>query len=317
MDINHDNFVLNSANTIAFLHKLFEDDFDSFIREKLAAGKKNYTDEQFFQAMSEVHLLYYLAHIGEIKEKYYEPTISPNGKNPEASFVYSNGVKINIEVKTPDYSQCIHKKYDRWIQPSVAYDRLYLKLNDIVEEKGFKLIPPFINKMKDFINSACEKFLPVNNRNEFNILAINYYGHPWENKAVAEGYCSLMNETTGILYSDITRKKLNISESIERISAFVLYQCTSETLLNSDLRFSWPFIRLIRNPLCSDIDFAKLWQMLLFDSSDYFKPMIPMGKITDLRYYIFHDFPQNICDQSQLNEIQQELCTAQSLFIET
>ena len=317
-DCSPDNFTLNSAKVIEFLHNFFGSAFDGFIREQLAAGKKNYTDEKFFQAMSEVHLLSFLATcVGKVKNKIYEPRIGNNGKNPEACFEFDNGTKINIEVKTPDYSQCLHRGCSKWIQPAVAYERSYLRLSSVVKRAGYALINPSINKTKDFINSACEKFLPVNNTREFNILAINYYGHPWGDMAIVGGYCSLMNETTGILCSKKTREKLNISKDISRISAFILYQCTADTLLTSDIRYSWPLIRLVRNPLCPDIDFYKLNKMLRFNTTDYLLPKTIGGDITDMRNYIFYNSPDDIVEEDNLVQIYQALCEAQGLFIQS
>ena len=314
LNCSPESFILNSSFRIKYLHDFFGDSFDDFIKEQLAAGKENYTDEKFFQAMSEVHILSFLATFSSnIKNKIYEPQLGINGKNPEASFEFADGIKINIEVKTPDYSSSLHKKYPRWVQPSVAYDRSYSNLEDIVKNSGYTLIPPCINKIKDFINSACAKFQEVDHIQEFNLLAINYYGHPWGDMAIAEGYCSLMNETTGILYCPKTREELNISHDITRISAFVLYQCTAETLLTSDIRYSWPFMRLIRNPLCSDIDFEKLSLLFPVNRADYLLPKVIGGNITNLKTYIFHSFSNEIVNKEKIYQAIQD---AQSLFVQ-
>ena len=83
---------------------------ERFIKDQLSAGKQNYNEDTFFEAVSEVSVLYFYTFRSRWKQALYEPPIGKSklSKNPEARFIGElslNGdaqkITINIEVNVP------------------------------------------------------------------------------------------------------------------------------------------------------------------------------------------------------------------------
>ena len=86
----------------------------------------------------------------------YEP--KTNGKkNPEARFVCRNDVTVDVEVKTGGFEDIV--QIDNTAIPTVLLNDD--GRNEFVKyccEHGIRPYMPRVNKLKDFINSAADKF---------------------------------------------------------------------------------------------------------------------------------------------------------------
>ena len=70
------NFIANlNVKVINLMHCFGNDVIENFFRNQFAAGKNNYNENQFFEALSEFYLLAYFANFGPAKltEAIYEP----------------------------------------------------------------------------------------------------------------------------------------------------------------------------------------------------------------------------------------------------
>jgi len=185
-----ENFVQNFATKICALLSIFSNEvgqIKDFLRNQMAAGKRNYKEKSFFDAYSEILLLYYLgARGGENGQNFYEPSVNEaSSKNPEAIFNYPNGKKIAIEVKNAEFPPL--PQNPKFIMPLYPMKKEELdNLNMICQKDGYCLVRPRVGKMKDFINSACEKFNKPIDDNSYNILAMNWTDSNIPNLSVIE-----------------------------------------------------------------------------------------------------------------------------------
>lgn len=114
---NADTFLINFNFRIKEMIKYFgEKEIVGFIRNQLSAGKKHYNQNMFFQALSEIEIIRYFLAFGNSFEKKceYEPHVQGSKCNPEASIEYKDGTLVNIEVKTPEFTDQLHK-FDRYM----------------------------------------------------------------------------------------------------------------------------------------------------------------------------------------------------------
>ena len=165
------NFCMNFSAKIKGLLSLFgEPGMERFFKDQLSAGKDNYDEDQFFRALSEVSVLCFFA--ANAKSGEYEP--KTNGKkNPEARLVMNNDVIVDVEVKTPGFRD--FKNIIDIVIPTVLLDNegrdAFLQYCDEHEISGHM---PRVQKLKDFLNSAADKFEPVDHVNHMNLLYINW-----------------------------------------------------------------------------------------------------------------------------------------------
>lgn len=123
------NFCMNLSVCLAHLQTIFGNDhMERFIKDQLSAGKQQYDEDTFFEAISEFSVLRFYAIRSKWKQALYEPPvqISKSLKNPEARFVGElslNGnveeIVINIEVKCPKFPSMSIKK------AKLRYPRFY------------------------------------------------------------------------------------------------------------------------------------------------------------------------------------------------
>lgn len=102
----------------------------------------------------------------------YEP--HTNGKkNPEARFLCKNEVVIDVEVKTPGFKDFAGNK--NIVLPTVLLDEegrgIFLNYCKTHNLNGAM---PRVMKIKDYLNSAAEKFEEVDHINHMNLLFINW-----------------------------------------------------------------------------------------------------------------------------------------------
>ena len=255
-DIFNLNFCINFSNKLNYLCETFgESSIERFITNQLSAGKKNYSEDTFFQALSEVSILSFFAAQRRWDNVSYEPRLlnTSSKKNPEASFCglftcdnnmnpdpkQEKKVKINVEVKSARFMHDSHQK-ERIAIPTVLLTpegqnlvKKYCNTNDI------KYLDPRILTLRDFINSAASKFnLP--GENEYNLLYINWSFRDFSSNSFLEPWSLLTNEINGVLTHSEAAKSIDIdSDALEKISAIIVYTESLEGLMFGDFRYVW------------------------------------------------------------------------------
>ena len=233
------NFLLNFSAKMSGLCTIFgKDQMKKFVTNQLSAGKDNYNEEQFFRALSEISVISYLCSITSWKDKIYEPQI--NGKkNPEVRLVSQDDVIIDVEVKTPGFKQTNLNK--RKIMPTVLLSQEgRLTIEEHCKVRNIECLMPRVGKLKDFINSAAEKFEIPKNDNHLNLLFINWSYSEFAPDAYLEAYSLLVNPINGIIRNKNMGVKIGISEdAYDKISAIIVYSDSLNGLTYLDLRYLW------------------------------------------------------------------------------
>lgn len=234
------NFTVNLNSRISFLCSHFgKDKISLFLRNQFAAGKNNYSEALFFQALAEVHVLaHFLAFTKHVLSAEYEPTLVESSKhNPEARIIYQDNLILDIEVKTPDFQ---HRNIiENCLYPATLLtDTGIAELMDYCKSNNITLKLPRVLKIKDYIKYAGEKFVNITSEKHLNILFINWtYTDVYENP-LFEPISLLCNPDNGILINCISHKLLGIDETdLQKISAFFIYTIPEETLLFGDFRY--------------------------------------------------------------------------------
>lgn len=304
-EFDPENFVQNFAIKICALMAFFSDEVEKikdFIRNQMAAGKQNYKEKSFFDAYSEILLLYYLGAMSdENGRNFYEPSVNDeSSKNPEAIFNYPNGKKIAIEVKNAAFPSL--PQNPKFIMPLYPMKKEKLDELDIICQKdGYCLVRPRVGKMKDFINSACEKFNKPLDDNSYNILAINWTDTNIPNLSVIEPAVYLGNKENGMMQFDTMASKIS-SESFvvnqdmyEKITAILVFKNSMDTLFFSDFRYM--FLQkeavVILNPFL--LDTAQ-------KQKDFLDTLKFHSFVADYNYCISVPMPQTMLDgEVQMN----------------
>ena len=241
------NFVQNFATKICALLSFFSNEVEKikdFLRNQMAAGKQKYQEKSFFDAYSEILLLYYLGtRSDEHGRNFYEPSVnSVSSKNPEAIFNYPNGKKIAIEVKNAAFPPL--PQNPKFIMPLYPMEKERLdNLDTICQEDGYCLVRPRVGKMKDFINSACEKFNKPADDNSYNILAMNWTDTNIPNLSVVEPAVYLGNKENGLMQFKTMASKISAGNFVfnqdmyEKITAIIVFKASMDTLFFSDFRY--------------------------------------------------------------------------------
>lgn len=257
-------FLINFSCKLKRCADVFTDKkIESFVKEQLSAGKTNYRDEIFFEALSEINVLFYFCnYVGNIKEALYEPKQGVNGANPEARFIFEDDMIIDIEVKKANFSNVIHplKGKNGLIKPNIILEE---NVKDELEKyclrNELQLVYPRVSKIADFIKSAASKFQLPTSKKHFNILFINWTYTDFPECGVNEPLSILMNTENGLFYNNKAlsliknRNGLDLlsKQELDKISAIILYRDTLETLLSGDFRFHFKdhTFRLLLNHL--------------------------------------------------------------------
>lgn len=242
-----ENFVQNFATKICALMLFFSNEVEKikdFLRNQMAAGKQNYSEKAFFDAYSEILLLYYLgARGGEGGQNFYEPSVNDvSSKNPEAIFNYANGKKIAVEVKNAAFPSL--PQNPKFIMPLYPMKKEKLdELDMICQKDGYCLVRPRVGKMKDFINSACEKFNKPLDDNSYNILAMNWTDTNIPNLSVIEPAVYLGNKENGMMQFNTMASKISSENFVinqdmyEKITAILVFKASMDTLFFTDFRY--------------------------------------------------------------------------------
>lgn len=255
---NATTFLMNFSIKFQILKDAFPaKDIEGFVKNQMSAGKKNYQEDQFIRALSEIHVLIFMIGFGpgEFKEALYEPPIGNNKKNPEARLIYKNDITIDIEVKTPGFNTSAENLKESLFIPGILMEHEELKtVRSLCRENNIIFKAPRINKLKDYINSAGEKFVKPPNNRHLNILFINWTYTDMDRKGYIEPYSLLYNNLNGILKNKDWCQRQGIDKgALEKISAIVVYQDTFNSLLFGDFRYQWQYytFRMLPN-MCMD-----------------------------------------------------------------
>lgn len=250
------NFCINFSSRMQFLAQKFGyENIKKFITNQMSAGKQNYREDAFFEALSEVSILSFYSTRCDWTQVIYEPLAKSgvNNKNPEARFVGSfhckvdgeshmetyRTVSINIEVKSPEFPHDNHE-YEKIAIPTILLtDNGRKVIRKFCEERNVMYLEPRVLKIRDFINSAAEKF-NVPKDGEFNLLYINWSYRDFPSNSFLEAWSLLTNEINGILTHPEFAISMGISlDAFEKISAIIVYTESLEGLMFSDFRHVW------------------------------------------------------------------------------
>ncbi len=295
------NFCINLSQKLSYLSKTFgADSIKKFVIDQLSAGKTNYDEDTFFQALSEVSILHFYACRFKWEEAIYEPPLLQNGsnKNPEASFrgeipaissQGGNNVIVNIEVKSPKFPQYTESK-ERIMIPTVLINKeSKATIEDFCKDNNIKYLDPRILKLRDFFKSAVEKF-SVPSDDEFNILYINWSYRDFPSNSFLEAWSLLTNDINGILiYKDIAEKFDFPIELFDKITAVVVYSESLEGLMFSDFRYVWQRSKVDTHFRMWVIN-EKLRKSELSDSSDILFRITGMNPDPQLTQHLMLDY---------------------------
>lgn len=252
-------FLMNLNSRVDFLYHCFgQSKIEKFLKDQLSAGKQNYKQNTFFEALSELHLLSYFAAFGpsSISKMAYEPPTGSNGANPEARFEYDNGITLAIEAKTPNFPERDHKK--NIILPGLLIDDSgRTELDNFCSQHMITCRFPRVLKLTDFFESAAKKFVAPVAPTDINLLAINWTYTDIKETELFEPTKLLCNQINGIFFRKDIALKMGISEeALQKITAVFLYQISEEALLFSDLRYLFKTrnYRIIMNPFIQHSD---------------------------------------------------------------
>lgn len=232
-----ENFCINFSGKIYGLISLFgEDKIQRFFTAQLSAGKANYEENQFFRALSEVSVLSYWRMRAKSGE--YEP--KTNGKkNPEARMICINGVTVDIEVKTPGFKD--FAGIENIVIPTVLLDDQGRKaFMEFCKSHGLNGAMPRVMKIKDFLNSAAEKFEEVDHVHHMNLLYINWTLSEFEESGYQEAFSLMAHSINGILKYKALGLSLGINEEVyDKITAVIVYTESLHGLMFGEFRYVW------------------------------------------------------------------------------
>lgn len=232
-----ENFCINFSSKIMGLITLFgADNIRGFFTDQLSAGKANYEENQFFRALSEVSVLSYWRI--NAKSGVYEPKTNGN-KNPEARIHCNNDITVDIEVKTPGFKD--FDDIDDIVIPTVLLDDEGRKrFMDFCKLHGLNGSMPRVMKIKDFLNSAAEKFEEVDHVNHMNLLYVNWTLSEFVESGYQEAYSLMAHPINGILKYKELGLSIGIHEEVyNKITAVIVYTESLHSLMFGDFRWVW------------------------------------------------------------------------------
>ena len=236
------DFSINLSNKLDHLCKVFEkEQIKKFVVDQLSAGKEHYDEDQFFRALTEVEVLHFFSnYVYSVNKKcIYEPHIGINGKNPEARFIFDNKVIVDIEVKTPGFSN--NDILDKLLLPTVLINNDGRNaLSKLCVNRNVKCLFPRVRKLVDFLNSAASKFERPLSSMHVNLLYINWTYSEFPSKSFLEAYSILFNDLTGLLKHKEIGLQFGVSEeAYSKISAVIVYTSSLNNLVFQDFRYLW------------------------------------------------------------------------------
>lgn len=237
------SFIHNLSVKLKILSDIFpQNDMECFVKNQLAAGKNNYSDHAFFEALSEISVLIYIGMFGgRVKQALYEPNINCTGKNPEARFIFDDDIVIDVEVKMPNFHNIDLSsiKYGA-IKPNMALTDFQIKeIKDFCHHNNLNLIFPRVLKIKDYINAA-EKFSIPTTARHFNLLFVNWTYTDIPECELNEPLTIITNPVNGFFSNNIGINLCGINEEYRNcLSAVVIYRDTFDSLMACDFRYQF------------------------------------------------------------------------------
>ena len=238
-------FIVNLSARLRGMCNCFgEDSIKHFVEDQLSAGKSNYNENLFFQALSEIEILTFYIAQTKWDKAIYEPPIGTNGSNPEAQFekeIDDFKVSVNIEVKTPEFPN-FTGAVPRVVIPSILLsDTGRKEILKLCELNNTRCVMPRVTKLVQFLNSASSKFQKPN-KDEYNLLYINWSYSDFPSNGFLEAWSLLTNEINGILVHPEIGTNLPFKEPVhkdvyEKITAVIVYTSSLDQLMFSDFRY--------------------------------------------------------------------------------
>ncbi len=230
-------FCINLSCSIAGLKDFFgENKVRQFFIDQLSAGKEKYDESQFFRALSEISVLRFWVQRSKFGE--YEPRTNGQ-KNPEARFICNNGVTVDVEVKTPGFNKA--DGIENFVLPLVLLNNEGQdQFVSFCNSKSLKGIMPRVGKLKDFLNSASDKFESVDHVNHMNFLYINWTFSEMMESGFEEALSLLAHPYNGILLHKDIGLSIGVKEEVyDRITAVIVYTEPLNSLMFDDFRYVW------------------------------------------------------------------------------
>lgn len=253
------NFLSNFSSKLERLISLCGcNNAKKFVKDQLSAGKRNYSEDQFFEALHEIHVLTYMTRCGSPNVE-YEPEIGglSGKKNPEYRIknrfaipsynidnpaIPAEDYLFDVEVKS--IVGRVDSKLDLaqpFITPivSIKYgDRQ--KLIDFCGNRGFQVELPNVIQLRNFLNDASAKFVKPTCENHFNLLFINWTYREIPLLNFMEPLSILDNPINGLYRDKNIGMKFGISEDVfDKTSAIFICSYPKQALIFNDIR--WVF----------------------------------------------------------------------------
>ena len=252
---NADTFIANISSCLYQLKQHCSEDVLKKYIKQLAAGKENYSEEQFFDTLHELQVFRFFCSRMNVTSVEYEPPIGgvSGRKNPEyrinASFqlpgkepgdviIPQENYTFDIEVKTVEGR--LNKKNNPLITtvtPIIPIDyNKRDKLEHLCKEYEIQLELPDVIQLRDFLNDAACKFDSLaSNENHFNFLFLNWTFREISERNFIEPLMLLYNEYNGLFrYPELGKKFGLKNEVFEKISAIVIYSSPIQGVMFND-----------------------------------------------------------------------------------
>lgn len=260
------HFIVNLDGKIKnFTNRFGSNEIENFFKNQFAAGKSSYNENQFFEALSEFHVLSFFANFGPamLREAIYEPRLVDSDKNPEARFIYTDNTILDIEIKTPNFPK--RNILENFVAPACLLNDTGRKsLSAFCQKNGISCHLPRILKIKDFMNSAGDKFAEISSENHINLLVINWTSTDLAETGLFEPTTLLCNPVNGLFRNKEIALDLGISEdALRKISAIFFYILPEGCLFFNDFRyiFATRQYKIIVNPFASNVDSNKIHEL--------------------------------------------------------
>jgi hypothetical protein len=188
------NFLINLSCVLNKMIRLCgEKQIEQFVKNQLSAGKDQYDEDQFFQALHEIQVFNFFTNYGNPQVKYEIPIGGESGKRnpefricneftipgptPEKPLYNKQFYTFDIEVKSVEGRLDSSINDDKpFVVPTIAIDfNKRVQLKALCENKGFQLELPNITHVCDFLNDAADKFEYPKESNHYNILFLNWH----------------------------------------------------------------------------------------------------------------------------------------------
>lgn len=280
---NAQTFIMNFAPKFNFFASHFsEKNIRNFVVNQLSAGKKHYDEKQFFNALAEINVINHLVSLSQLplKKAIYEPILGVNGSNPEVRLIFEGDIIVDVEVKTAGFNNIQISEKPIFMPIMLMNEEDIFSFQKKCEKMNIQYLPPRVNKLKDFINSAGKKFEPIKDAKHINLLFINWTFSDILRKGYYEPYSLLYNNYNGLLKNPNAYKEINIDlNALEKISAIIVYQENFDSLISGALSYIWKEhdFKLLPNKLIAEnlINIDSLFQITNMRPPEKFERVWP------------------------------------------